>query len=128
MKKILIIDDEKDCVLLLSEILEYENFEVDTSTSGLEALDKLKSNSYALIITDIMMPDIMMPDMDGIALIEIILAKYKSTRVIIMSGWFDQSELQHLHDKNPQFIKAVLTKPFSPIFLKETIIQELDKV
>ncbi|MCJ8344686.1 response regulator [bacterium] len=120
MRKILIIDDEESLVTLLTEVLEMENFLVHSASSGVQALEMLKKSSYSLIITDIMMPE-----MDGIALIDAIISKYSSLKIIIMSGWFDENELQHLHEKDDRLIRAILTKPFSPIALRDLVLKEL---
>lgn len=120
MKKILIIDDEEELITLLTEILEYENYVVDSANSGLEALKKLNSETYSLIVTDVMMPD-----MDGIALIEKVLSKYRSIKIIVMSGWFDESELEHLHAKDDRLIRAIITKPFSPTELLKLVAREI---
>jgi CheY-like chemotaxis protein len=55
-KKILVVDDEKDLLILLREILENEGFEVVTAESGKECLEKLKALKPDLIILDMMMP------------------------------------------------------------------------
>lgn len=56
-KDILAIDDEQVVVNAIVKILGNENFSVDTSTNSSEALAKINSNKYNLIICDIMMPD-----------------------------------------------------------------------
>jgi phosphate regulon transcriptional regulator PhoB len=58
MKKILIIDDEKDIVELISYNLKKEGFFVDFSFDGEKALDKIHSNNYDLIVLDLMLPGI----------------------------------------------------------------------
>ncbi|HIJ60237.1 MAG TPA: response regulator transcription factor [Nitrospirae bacterium] len=58
MKKILVIDDEKDIVEILSYNFKKEGFQVDTSFNGESALKKIKTNRYDLIILDLMLPGI----------------------------------------------------------------------
>lgn len=60
-ERILIVDDDKDIVNLISDILEDEQYEVDKAYNGQEAINKIESEKYNLIILDIMLPD-----MDGI--------------------------------------------------------------
>lgn len=55
-QKILLVDDEKDLVELLSIRLEEAGFEVITSLDGHEGLEKAKREKPDLIILDIMMP------------------------------------------------------------------------
>ncbi len=56
MKKILVIDDEADIVEIVSYNLKKEGFEVDSSLDGETALNKIRTNSYDLIILDLMLP------------------------------------------------------------------------
>jgi DNA-binding response OmpR family regulator len=55
-EKILIIDDEKDLVKLVKEILELEDFEVSDAYDGEEGLRKAISEMPDLILLDIKMP------------------------------------------------------------------------
>ncbi|MEI9908139.1 MAG: response regulator [Actinomycetota bacterium] len=59
--KVLIVDDEPRNVIALSAILESENLDVLTASSGAAAIEVLSSTSGI----DIVLMDIMMPDMDG---------------------------------------------------------------
>jgi two-component system alkaline phosphatase synthesis response regulator PhoP len=59
MKKILLVDDEKDIVEFLDYNLRQEGFNVITAYDGLETLEKIKENPDLIIL------DIMMPGMDG---------------------------------------------------------------
>jgi two-component system alkaline phosphatase synthesis response regulator PhoP len=59
MKKILLVDDEKDIVEFLNYNLKQEGFDVITAYDGIETLTKIKENPDLIIL------DIMMPKMDG---------------------------------------------------------------
>lgn len=54
-RRILLVDDELAILLTLRAILEMNGFEVDTAASGKEALSKLKSGVYEMVITDMRM-------------------------------------------------------------------------
>ncbi|ERI89540.1 response regulator receiver domain protein [Clostridiales bacterium oral taxon 876 str. F0540] len=56
--KILIVDDDKDIVNLVTDILSDEGFIVENANDGGTALRKIKNNRYHLIILDIMLPDV----------------------------------------------------------------------
>jgi len=58
MVKILIIEDEPDIRLGLERNLTYEGYEVETVADGESGLDRLKTESYNLILLDIMLPGI----------------------------------------------------------------------
>ena len=63
------------------EILQEENHEVDTATSGEEAVRKVGENEY-----DIVFLDVLMPRMEGRQIFEAI-KKIKNVPVAIMSGY-----------------------------------------
>lgn len=59
-KRILIVDDNKLNIKVATRLLSDLPYEIDECYNGKECLEKLKSNSYDLILMDIMMPE-----MDG---------------------------------------------------------------
>lgn len=54
--KILVVDDTQIVVTILKDLLETANYIVDSSSNGIEAIEKVKIFSPDLIILDIMMP------------------------------------------------------------------------
>lgn len=56
--KILIIDDDYEILDMLKILLEVEGYEVDTASNGFTGLEKLKKNSYDLVLLDLNLPDI----------------------------------------------------------------------
>ncbi len=57
-KKIFILDDEQDILEMLVEALNSAGFhDIDTSTRGDEALEKIVQKKYDLLLLDIMMPE-----------------------------------------------------------------------
>lgn len=56
--RILIVDDDKDIVNLISDILIDERYEVDSAYDGNTAIRKIRNGNYNLIILDIMLPDL----------------------------------------------------------------------
>ena len=81
MAKILIIDDEKPIRSTLTEILEYEKFEVDEAEDGPTGLDLIKKTEY-----DIILCDIKMPKMDGLEVLDKIQEGGYETPVVMISG------------------------------------------
>ncbi|HEV7230040.1 MAG TPA: sigma-54 dependent transcriptional regulator [Bacteroidia bacterium] len=81
MPKILIIDDEKSIRKTLREILEYENFKVEEAADGLEGFGMIGKEKY-----DIVLCDIKMPKMDGIELLEKVMASGTDIPIIMVSG------------------------------------------
>jgi DNA-binding NarL/FixJ family response regulator len=64
-KKLLLIDDDPNLVLLVKDYLEFQGYEVTTSNNGKEALKLLESEVPDMIICDIMMPEV-----DGYGFVE----------------------------------------------------------
>ena len=56
-KKILIVDDNKINIKVASRALKDFNFIIDECYDGIECLNKVKTNTYDLILMDIMMPN-----------------------------------------------------------------------
>ena len=57
-KKILIIDDEKDILELLEDLLSLKGYDVITALNGVEGIEKAIRERPDLILLDIMMPGI----------------------------------------------------------------------
>ena len=55
-KKVLVVDDEKLIVKGIRFSLEQDGMEVDCAYDGEEALEKAKSDSYDMILLDVMLP------------------------------------------------------------------------
>ena len=63
-KTILVVDDEKDIVDLLSYNLNKEGLTVITARNGREALERVKQKPDLIIL------DVMMPEMNGLQVIQ----------------------------------------------------------
>ena len=83
MKKILIVDDEKDILEFLGYNLRKEGYEVIEAKTGDEALHLVKNNIPDLIILDVMMPGI-----DGIETCQSMreMPKLKDTLIIFLTA------------------------------------------
>ena len=68
--KILVVDDDVSFRTLYKQILEAENFQVETADDGVQALKLLQEGGYDLVLLDLKMPK-----MDGFATVE----NYKRT-------------------------------------------------
>ncbi|NET10626.1 MAG: response regulator transcription factor [Symploca sp. SIO2B6] len=64
-KRLLLVDDDPNLILLVKDYLEFRGYEVMTAENGREALEMLKQDTPNMIICDVMMPE-----MDGYALVE----------------------------------------------------------
>jgi DNA-binding NarL/FixJ family response regulator len=66
-KKLLLIDDDPNLILLVKDYLEFRGYEVIPAGNGREALEVMKTFTPDLIICDVMMPE-----MDGYTFVETI--------------------------------------------------------
>ncbi|ROQ91123.1 GGDEF domain-containing response regulator [Desulfosoma caldarium] len=80
-QRILVVDDEVSVRELVSESLSYIGHQVDLAADGLDACEKLKTNTYDIVITDMDMPR-----MDGMELIHHIRQHYPHTDSIAITG------------------------------------------
>ncbi|AXI10651.1 response regulator [Oceanobacillus zhaokaii] len=105
MKRILVIDDQPGIRLLLTDILSSEGYQIMTAATGKEALDKIYSNTFDLIILDYNIPII-----DGAKLLETLEKEKKEVSAIVISGLTEK-----IMDKVNQSksVKRVIAKPFN---------------
>jgi DNA-binding NtrC family response regulator len=81
MAKILIIDDEKAIRQALRDILEHEKHKVEEAEDGASGLDKAKKGGF-----DVVLCDIKMPKMDGMEVLEKLMAHDDAIPVVMISG------------------------------------------
>ena len=105
MPKILIVDDELNIRELVKKYAVFENFESDTATNGIEAIEMCKHNEYDLVIMDIMMPEL-----DGFSAVKEI-RKTSDVPVIMLSARSEEYDKLYGFDLG---IDDYVTKPFSP--------------
>lgn len=115
-KTIMVVDDEKNLLTLLKEILEMESFRVITADNGIKCLNKLKK-----VKPDLIVMDLMMPKMDGFQTIKEIRKnpKTKDIKIVVLtvSKVAEESKFQ-LSKFN---ISEYIDKPFDIIELVNKI-------
>ncbi len=55
-KSILIVDDDKEDLNIMKELLEKKSYKVVLASNGAEALNKITGNRLDLVLIDIIMP------------------------------------------------------------------------
>ncbi len=80
-ERVLIVDDEKNIVTSLQEILNDEGYEIITAEDGLEALEMVQAEPPDLVLLDIWIPGI-----DGIEVLQTIKTYHPEIEVLVMSG------------------------------------------
>ncbi|MBW1896639.1 MAG: sigma-54-dependent Fis family transcriptional regulator [Deltaproteobacteria bacterium] len=82
METILIVDDEKNYLVVLSAFLSGEGYEILTASSGMDAQDTLETADLDLVLTDMKMPN-----MDGIEFLKEIKKKNPDLPVLMMTAY-----------------------------------------
>ncbi len=115
--KVLVVDDDDGLREVVTTIMELLSIPYEAVENGVEALEKIQSGDFRLVLTDIMMPN-----MTGTQLLEKCLALGIMTPFVFMTGLNDQKLV----------IKAVrmgavdfLEKPFSGQDLEEVLTRTL---
>ncbi|OON97163.1 MAG: DNA-binding response regulator [Epulopiscium sp. Nele67-Bin005] len=119
--KVLVVDDEKLIVKGIKFSLQQEGWDVDVAFDGEEALDKIKRQSYNLVILDLMLP------------------KYNGLEVCQLTREFSEVPIIMLTAKGDDMDKIMgleygaddyITKPFNILELKariKTILRRCSK-
>ena len=82
MNTILVVDDEPNYLIVLSELLKEEGFEVMTAQSGEDGLKIIMDTDLDLVITDMRMPG-----MDGLELLQAVKSYNKDLPVIMITAF-----------------------------------------
>jgi len=82
--KLLIVDDEAPIRSLLGEYMELSGFEVVLAGSAADALDALDQEEYSLVLSDVRMPG-----MSGLELLSVIVHKYPTVGVLMLTACED---------------------------------------
>lgn len=82
MEKILIADDEEGMRIAMSEALKRSGFETICCPDGLDAVAKLKSAKFSMVITDVKMPK-----MDGIDVLREVKRVSPETPVVVVTAY-----------------------------------------
>lgn len=119
METILVIDDEKGLLEVMSVVFRKEGYEVKTATSGAEGLDIINHKSIDLVITDIRMPH-----MSGMEVLRYVKENYPEIPVIVITAYGSISQAV-------EALKAgaldYIVKPFDVEELKILVSRALER-
>ncbi len=113
MRRVLVVDDQKDIRDILSDILAGMGFEVAVADSGNEGLNTFLKTSFDLVLTDLNMPG-----MDGWRLALRIKEESSATSVVLMTGEAKEVVREKLKGSSIDF---VMLKPFRLSDIQETV-------
>lgn len=119
--RLLVVDDNKVNRILLTRGLEGDGHTVQTAENGRQALEKLRSESFDLVLLDIEMPE-----MDGYQVLEVCLQDAELRQIpVIMTSSLDEID---------SVVKCVelgaedyLNKPVNPVLLRARVNASLEK-
>ena len=118
-KSVLIVDDEKNIRLTLSQALEALEVQIDTAANGEEALAKLKEKEFGLILLDLKMPG-----MDGMEVLRQVSEIRPDIRIIIITAYGTiESAVEAMKLGAADFIQ----KPFAPEEIRELVSRVMDR-
>ena len=117
---ILVVDDAEDQLELSSNVLTKLGYQVDTASSGEEAVEFVKHNPTDLLILDMIMD----PGIDGLETYKRILVEHDSQKAIVVSGY---SESEHVKEIMRLGAGAYIKKPYNIFALAKAVRKELDK-
>ena len=111
--KFLLVDDLADNLLALSSLLEREDLEVLTASSGSEALELLLANDVSLAFFDVQMPE-----MNGFELAELVRGSERTRHVPIIFVTAGRDDQHRLFKGYEAGAVDFLQKPIEPHVLR----------
>ena len=118
MARVLIVDDEKNYLLILEEILSEEGHDIITADSAVKGVELLAAHELDVVITDMKMPG-----MDGMAFLEKIHANNSDLPVIMMTAF---GSVERAVEAMRKGAFDYILKPFKNEELKITIKKAVD--
>lgn len=115
--KILMVDDDRELLKMLSRYFTWKNYVVITAENGIEALEKINTNP------DIILLDVNMPGMDGIEVCRRIRDTVSCTIIFLTAKVEEQDRVMGLLSGGDDYI----LKPFSLKELDARIIAHLKR-
>ena len=131
-RTILVVDDDRHIVRLISYILEMAGYTVVEAANGREALDLLAEHAASLtgdaasLTPDLVICDIMMPELDGFAVVEAIRAdpETRELPVIMLTAKGEEKDIQRAQEVGAN---EYITKPFSSSQVLESVARHLGR-
>jgi len=106
LKKVLVVDDDPVVTRSFDRVLSSKGYAVITASNGEEALNKIATEDYDVVYTDIKMPG-----MDGIEVANRIKSNRPWLPVVIVTGYGSDENVERAKAAG---VSTVLHKPLSP--------------
>ncbi|MGV6852676.1 MAG: PAS domain-containing protein [bacterium] len=117
-EKILVVDDEPAIRSMVRSILNKHGYHAETASSGSEALEYLKEQSF-----DLLLSDILMPKMNGYQLAQHVQQNYPKVKIQLMTGFDD---IDKVNKQDRELFENCLHKPISTNELLTQLRKVLD--
>ncbi|MBA2881499.1 CheY-like chemotaxis protein [Desulfosalsimonas propionicica] len=116
MRQILVVDDQPEVIELLCEILDPEEYAIQTASNGRQCIERIRRLPPDLIVLDWMMPG----DIDGIDVLKTVKSHngLKNIPVLMLSAKAQETDISTGLEAGADFF---FTKPFSPIELLDAV-------
>jgi DNA-binding response OmpR family regulator len=118
-KRILIIDDEKNIRLTLSQCLEHSNYQVETAVSGEHGLEKYAENNFDLVLLDMKMPGI-----NGMEVLRRIKRQNPIQKIIMITAY---GTIETAVEAMKLGAVDYLRKPFTPEEIRSIVKRVLER-
>lgn len=116
--KILVVDDEEIALENMEIILKKEGYIVETAKNGLQAVDKLKTSYFDVVLTDLKMNML-----NGIGVLEEVKSRSPDTQVIVITGYASlDSAIETIKKGGFHYIQ----KPVRSELLRSTVHEALE--
>jgi two-component system, cell cycle sensor histidine kinase and response regulator CckA len=117
---ILLVEDETSVRTLVRQILEQQGYAVLAARNAKSAVALCDESDAA---PDLLLTDVVMPGRSGLALAEELQARFKTLKILFMSGYSDNhSGVKLLTERKAEF----LAKPFTPEVLARKVREVFD--
>ena len=101
---ILIVEDEKELLMTLSEQLSLEGYDVATADDGEQALAVLQKKKFSLVVLDLKLPKV-----SGFDVLKFLKQKSLQSKVIVLTAYADLKNVTMVKDLGAD---DVIEKPY----------------
>lgn len=118
--RIILVDDERPILDSLQRNLRNEDYEIESYTSSVEALEQCNKNQYDLMISDYKMPEI-----DGVMLLSMVKRIQPDLTCFLLTSHAEADKL--INAVRNSYINKFMLKPWDPSDLKFQVARVLEK-
>ena len=114
MKRILVVDDEKNMCMVLKMLLERDGYAVVTAYNGKEAIEHLLKGE----VIDLIISDLKLPDIDGLGILKFLKSTDREIPLVLITAYGSiESAVEAMKEGAADFI----TKPFNKDVIRQIV-------